>query len=139
MLFEQAVQWGRELSGQEYFDSYVRQLNTKLIVQKVLSNRVPDKSWLIDPQTNLPYGSETILEGGETNMPAIGNEASILVYDVPVGWNGVISNLAIVYTGGGFVSGSGGCYHVNDRELSISPVEQGEEGIFQSVVVVWLE
>lgn len=107
MLFERAVRWGREWAGHPQFEEYMDVMNKKLIVQQVLSNRVADKSYLIDPQSNLPYGAETILEGGQVAMPAIGAEASVLRYEVPVGWNGMITNLAIVYTGGGFVSGSG--------------------------------
>lgn len=64
----------------------------------------PDSSapWLIPPPGHLPF-----VEVGNIQIPTIGNSATVLRIEVPVGYDGVIRRLANNYLGGGFVSGSG--------------------------------
>lgn len=109
MLFEWGKQVGRQLAGYDIagLEQLESELNEVMIMQQAFSNRVVDSSVLVNPQTNLPYGSKTLLFGDTVAMPAVLASAVVLDYKCPVGWAGLLNSLAIVYTGGGFVSGSG--------------------------------
>lgn len=108
-LYEQAKKAGENFNADRWLEQQqaIDDLEEIMIRRQAFSNRVIDSSWLVDPLSGLPYGAKTLLQGNPVSTPAIGNAARILAYTVPVGWNGLLNSLAIVYTGGGFVSGSG--------------------------------
>ena len=59
------------------------------------------------PWIEAPAGRVPIDFFGTVAMPVVGAQAVVLTFPVPEGYDGVVSDYALNYTGAGFVNGSG--------------------------------
>lgn len=76
-------------------------VSVKLPTTDKLQSRVPP------PWVEAPPGRVPIDFFGTVAMPLVGAQAVILTFPVPEGYDGVITDYALNYTGAGFVNGSG--------------------------------
>lgn len=61
-----------------------------------------DMPWVIEPSGALSFD-----KSGSVAMPAIGNTATILTFNVPQGYDGTVKRMSINYNGPGFTNDSG--------------------------------
>lgn len=86
---------------------YMKQLALTLDMQNPMPSEQP--MVLLAPWTSPPPGFQPFDFLGTRDTPLVGTgDTTVLSFQVPRGWDGVIKRISHNYTGGGFPQGSGG-------------------------------
>lgn len=85
----------------------VYRLTNKAIAGKGISNPFIDTVYGSPPWEVRPSDAINFYPKTSVALPAIGAQATVVTFTVPDGYDGLLEEFSISFTGGGFVNGSG--------------------------------